>query len=113
MSELTLTGTIIVINEVQVVSDKFSKREFVITDNSMYPQDVTFQLIQDKCGILDSYKVGDSITVSFNLKGRKWISPQGETKYFNTIEGWKIERAVGDAPAPVPVSKEDDDLLPF
>lgn len=98
------TGTIKLISETTQVSDKFQKREFVVTELAgTYPQDIMFQLVQDKCPILDSYKVGEVVDVSFNLKGRGWTNPQGEMKYFNTIEAWRVERAsagTNSEPAP-------------
>ncbi|HNS42614.1 MAG TPA: DUF3127 domain-containing protein [Taishania sp.] len=88
-----LTGTVKVISPTVQVSEKFAKREFVVTESSsMYPQDILFQLTQDKCNLIDSVNVNDSIEVSFNLRGRVWTSPQGEVKYFNTLEAWRIER---------------------
>jgi hypothetical protein len=86
-----LTGTLKLAKETQVISEKFSKRNFVITDESQYPQDIEFQLTQDKCNLLDGIGVGSKLEVSFNLRGREWNSPQGETKYFNTLEAWKID----------------------
>ena len=96
-----LTGKIKVKKETEVISDKFSKREFVLTDaSSMYPQDISFQLTQDKCGLIDSFEAGSNVEVSFNLRGREWTSPQGEVKYFNTLEAWRIEaKSDNDAPA--------------
>ena len=77
----------------QAVSDRFRKREFVLTDDSsQYPQHISFQLTQDKCSLIDSVNLGDEITVSFNLRGREWTSPKGEIKYFNSLEAWKIEK---------------------
>jgi hypothetical protein len=87
----TTKGTIKVANATQVISEKFSKREFVIETTDQYPQLVMFQLTQDKCNLLDAFKVGNQLEVSFNLRGREWTNPQGETKYFNTLEAWKIE----------------------
>ncbi len=87
-----VTGTLKVKYPEQQVSDRFRKRDIVITDNSsQYPQHITLQLTQDKCGIVDQYNPGDEIRVFFNLRGREWKAPTGETKYFNTIEAWKIE----------------------
>ncbi len=89
---MDVTGILKVKGAAQQVSDKFKKRELVITDNSsQYPQHISFQLTQDKCSILDNYNVGDEIKVHFNLRGREWTSPQGETKYFNSLEAWRIE----------------------
>ena len=76
---------------VHVVNDKFQKREFVVTSDGDYPQHVSFQLTQDRCDMLDTAIPGNKITVHFNLRGREWTSPQGEVKYFNTLEAWKIE----------------------
>jgi hypothetical protein len=94
-----LSGTLKVINPTQVISDRFSKREFVLTDtSSMYPQDIQFQLTQDKCSLLDGVNVNDTIEVSFNIRGREWINPQGEAKYFNSLEAWRIDRLTANAP---------------
>ena len=89
---MDITGTLKVKSEVQQVNEKFKKREFVITDNSsQYPQYIAFQLTQDKCNLLDKYSVGDELKVHFNIRGREWKSPQGEIKYFNSLEAWRIE----------------------
>jgi hypothetical protein len=76
-----------------VVSDKFQKREFVIDTGGEYPQDILFQLQQNNCDKLDKFNVGDEVDVSYNPRGKSggWTNPQGETKYFNTLECWKIE----------------------
>ena len=108
---MQVTGNIKAIMETNQVSDKFTKREFVLTTNDQYPQDILIQMTQDKCSLLDNYKVGMNVTVSFNLRGREWVSPQGETKYFNTIEGWRLE---GAEPTPMDgVIEPEGDGLPF
>ena len=103
---MQVKGTIKVINQTQVISEKFSKREFVLTDESQYPQDILFQATQDKCSLLDNIGVGQQVEVSFNLRGREWTSPAGEVKYFNTLEAWRIE-VLGGASQPT----EDVDPL--
>jgi len=91
---MDITGILKVKSQAQQVSDKFKKREFVITDNSsQYPQHISFQLTQDKCNLIDQYSIGAEIKVHFNLRGREWTSPQGEVKYFNTLEAWRLEGA--------------------
>lgn len=88
-----ISGTLKMKGDTVQVSDKFSKRDLVITDDTgMYPQDILFQLAQDKCSLLDGFKESDRIEVSFNIRGREWVSPQGETRYFNTLEAWRIEK---------------------
>lgn len=80
--------------DVQQITDSFKKREFVVeyADNPMYPQFVKFELIQDRCNLVDSVEVGDKVEVTFNLRGREWTSPQGEKKYFNTLDAWRIQK---------------------
>jgi hypothetical protein len=76
-----------------VVIDKFKKREFVLTTeaDSQYPQQVMFQATQDRVTVLDKFNVGDELKVSFNIRGREWTNKDGEVKYFNTLEAWRIE----------------------
>ena len=89
---LTYTGILKVKNSEVKVSEKFKKREFVLTDNaSSYPQTVLFQLTQDRCSLIENAKVGDEITVHFLLKGREWKNPQGEIKFFNSLDVFKID----------------------
>lgn len=122
-----LQGTLKVLNPTVQVSEKFSKREFVVTEtSSMYPQDIMFQATQDKCSLLDGFNVNDQVEVSFNLRGREWTSPQGEVKYFNSLDAWRIEKvgqgmpqggpsAMDLAPSPIESASTsaDDDDLPF
>ena len=92
-----LTGTIKVIGETTQVTEKFSKREFVIVEQSKFPQDISFQLMQDKCSLLDAFKVGSQVEVFFNLNGKEWINKTtGEIKYFNTLNAWKIDQVSFD-----------------
>jgi len=87
-----ITGILKVKGKEQQISEKFKKREFVITDNSsQYPQHISFQLTQDKCSLMDAYNMGDELKVFFNLRGREWTSKDGELKYFNSLEAWKLE----------------------
>ncbi len=101
----SITGTIKMKGNETQVSDKFKKREFVITENSsQYPQHLSFQLTQDRCSLLEPFNEGTEIKVFFNLRGREWVSPQNETKYFNSLEAWKIEAAGNAAPVTTPVT---------
>ena len=112
----TLTGLVHFIGQTEAVSDKFSKRTFVINDqDDKYPQLISFQVSQDKCTLLDTLKVGQSVTVHYNLRGRHWK----DDKYFNTLECWKIE--AGEVPVNAAVTAiieannntEIPDSLPF
>ena len=85
------TGKLKLVNDIQQVSATFQKREFVITTEEQYPQDLCFELRGDKVDIIDAYNTGQEITCSLNLLGREWVNPQGESKFFNTIVCWKIQ----------------------
>lgn len=93
---MEVVGTLKVKFDTQKVSERFTKREFVLTTEAStpYPQHVSFQITQDKCSVLDQYNVGEELKVQFNLRGREWNGPQG-IKYFNTLEAWRIERLQG------------------
>lgn len=90
---MEVVGTLKAKFDTQKVSERFTKREFVVTTeaNTPYPQHVSFQITQEKCSILDQYNVGDELRIQFNLRGREWNGPQG-IKYFNTLEAWRVEK---------------------
>ena len=69
----------------------FEKRDLVIVTEENYPQTIIIQFTQQRCDLLDSLQVGQNVKVYINIRGREWTNQQGEIKYFNTIEGWKIE----------------------
>jgi len=114
--------------DTQVVSDKFRKRELVVTieESTPYPQPIMIQVTQDKCEALNPFDVDDEVKIQFNLRGRKWEGPQG-TKFFNTIEAWRIELVKKGSGTPqqnnttggggyIPpqhTDHNDDDSLPF
>lgn len=100
-----IKGTLKKIYPTQQVSDKFKKREFVLTEDSnpQYPQYISFQLVQDKCDLLDTFREGQSIEVSFSLRGREWNNPKtGETKYFNSLDAFRITALQGSGEVPPP-----------
>ena len=88
---MEVVGKIKEVKETQEVSASFKKREFVVTTDEQYPQHIIMEFAQDKCDKLNGVGVGDTVKVSINLRGREWVNPQGETKYFNTIQAWQIE----------------------
>jgi hypothetical protein len=121
----TVGGKLHKIFETKQITERFRKREFVVElmDNPQYPQMVMFQLTGDRCGQLDEFNVDDEVSIEFSLRGREWTSPQGEVKYFNSLDVWKLERA-GDAPPPgfdeepplpdsPPPGFDADDDIPF
>ncbi|SEF74572.1 DUF3127 domain-containing protein [Flavobacterium urumqiense] len=125
---MEVTGKIKMLGEAKNVGNgSFLKRELVVTTEEQYPQHILVEFVQDKCDLLNSFKVGEAVKVSINLRGREWVDPQGVTKYFNSIQGWRVERVSADAPnaqiAPMPaaeafapatnLNEEEADDLPF
>ncbi|MDO6760601.1 DUF3127 domain-containing protein [Tamlana sp. 2_MG-2023] len=125
---MEVQGRIKMVGETQSFgSNGFRKREIVVTTDEQYPQHIMVEFVQDKTDLLNSYQVGQQVKISINLRGREWVNPQGETKYFNSIQGWRIEALQADASGgnmpPVPpadafepagdLKEEDADDLPF
>ena len=98
----------------------FQAREFVIVvESGNYPQYVKFQLVQDRCALIDTYEEGEEIKVHFDLRGREWNG-----KYFTNLNAWRVEKAAQAAAAPpaednfFPTADDEpsvaaDDDLPF
>lgn len=119
---MQVQGRIHVVFPAEQVTQRFRKREFVLELDaaSRYPQFVLFQLTGDRCGALDAFAAGDEVRVEFSLRGREWKSPKGETRYFNSLEVWSIDRAgeTGEAGGgggfdDEPPPHTDDDEIPF
>ena len=124
---MEVQGKIKLIGETQEFgSNGFRKREIVVTTAEQYPQSIMVEFVQDKTDLLNNFSVGQDVKISINLRGREWTNPQGEVKYFNSIQGWRIENmaTVGspDMP-PMPteevfqaadnIKTEAEDDLPF
>ena len=125
---MEVQGKVKMIGETQTFgSNGFRKREIVVTTEEQYPQHIMVEFIQDKSELLNNFQVGQDVKISINLRGREWVNPQGETKYFNSIQGWRIENlqpatTVNSNPAVPPAdtfepasdfSEEEHDDLPF
>lgn len=104
----------------------FRKREMVVTTDEQYPQYLLVEFIQDKCDLLNNFTVGEDVRIAINLKGREWVNPEGEAKYFNSIQGWRIEKLTAGVPDEIPpmdamdafepadtTFEEEPDDLPF
>ena len=125
---MEIQGTIKKIDETKTFGNNgFRKREVVITTEEQYPQHILVEFVQDKTDLLNSYSVGQPVKISINIRGREWTNPQGELKYFNSIQGWRIESIQNDTTPegmpPIPpveafepvdnLNEEDHDDLPF
>lgn len=109
---MELTGKIKVIGETQTFgANGFRKRELVLETNEQYPQLILIEFVQDRCDVLNSYKVGQNVKIGINIRGRSWVNPEGETKYFNSIQGWRIA-VEGSAVPEQPQTQTAEELDP-
>ncbi|MEE4190610.1 MAG: DUF3127 domain-containing protein [Halieaceae bacterium] len=110
-----LTGKIKLIQEPKTFDSGFTKREMVvIVDDGRYPQEINLEFVQDKVSLLDSLQPGQTVTVSFDIRGREYNG-----RYFNNLQGWKVETEdavpadAGAPPQDVPPADAYDDDIPF
>ena len=89
---MEVIGKVRVVNAEQQVSASFRKRELVVATEEQYPQYISINFVQDKCDLLNGLNVGDAVKVGINLRGREWVDQKGDTKYFNDIQGWRVEK---------------------
>ena len=88
----SITGTIKKVYPIKQVTEKFKVREFILTiPDEKYPQNIIMQLNQTKCDLVNESNAGDEIMVNYNLKGKEYTNRDGETKFFNSIEAWRID----------------------
>lgn len=97
---MEVSGSIRKIEETKQITDTFKKRSLILTTEEQYPQHLNIEFVQDKTALLDAYNEGDKVKISINLRGREWTSPQGEVKYFNSINGWRIDKEAAGGAAP-------------
>lgn len=114
---MEVIGKIKLVQEV-IEKGTFKSRNVIVTTDEQYPQHILVQFVQDKCDILNGYKVGESVKIGINLRGREWVNPQGESVYFNTIQGWNISKATVQSPEPnspnqSDASNDEDSSLPY
>jgi single-stranded DNA-binding protein len=116
---MDISGKVKVVMETMKFDSGFQKREFVVTTQEQYPQDIKFEVVQDKVSLLDGIQSGDSVKVGFDIRGNEY---QG--RYFVNLRAWKLDKegaapapADGQAPPPsmtdLPPDTGGDDDLPF
>ena len=119
---IEITGTIISIGDIKQVNEKLTRREVVIetTDNPKYPQSIPVELVNDRTGLANGLAIGDRVKAEVDLRGRAWTKPGNETKYFLTLNVWKLDRigqsaqpGRGGAHEPAPYGAAPVDDIPF
>ena len=112
-----ISGKVKLVNDLQTFDSGFKKREFVVTTQEQYPQDVKLECVQERCSLLDGIQAGDAVKAKFNIRGNEYNG-----RYYVNLQAWAIEKGQAQeegAPPPLaseeslpPADKEFDDL-PF
>ncbi|MBX7042219.1 MAG: DUF3127 domain-containing protein [Ignavibacteria bacterium] len=116
---MNIKGRIHEISDTKQVTDKFKKRDFIVeySDNPSFPQYIKFELHQDNTGLLDMYKVGDEVDITFDLRGKPWTNKEGVKTYFNSLVVWKLQMSEGSSETAKHAAGDDmssdDEDLPF
>lgn len=91
MSNTKIDGVLYAIGDKNQVTENYAKREFIVETLEQYPQHLKIQFANDKCDLLNMYKIGDTVSVDVNLRGRLFVDKNGQTQCFNSLEAWKME----------------------
>lgn len=93
MPSIEITGIVLKVGQTEQKTDSFKSRQLIVkTDTeSQYPQELSIEFNQAKAEILDVVEEGSEVKVSVNLSGRKWTDKNGVDKWFNSLNGWKLE----------------------
>lgn len=128
--EMELIGTVKKLFDVQTFNSGFQKRELILLTQEQYPQPISIEFLSDKIDLLNTISEGEQVKIGINIRGREWQAPDGQIRYFNSITGWRVEKATGDFNEPVQAApmqanqstasqdtnvfgNDDDDDLPF
>ncbi|WP_185867188.1 DUF3127 domain-containing protein [Blattabacterium cuenoti] len=117
---MEIIGIVKKLFDIQKFDSGFQKKEIVLTTEEPYPQNILIEFIQDKVNLLENIRLKDKIKVFINIRGREWTNPEGIIKYFNSIQGWKIEHyshpnsiETSNKTSTTSLSSDDFDDLPF
>ncbi len=110
MAGYELTGTVKAIMDQQTFASGFTKREFVVTSEDRYPQDIKFECVRDNCALVDKLAQGQRITVAFDIRGNEYNG-----RYFVNLQAWKIGAAAAQGAAPadeeIPIECVEEPVL--
>ena len=96
-SAYEIEGKIKVIDDTKSFPSGFTKREFVVTTEERYPQDIKLECVKERCELLDQYEAGDEVKVSFNLRGNEYNG-----RYFVNLHAWRIDKKASEPSSEAP-----------
>lgn len=111
-----IVGTIKIVMDVQTFASGFTKREFVITTEDNYPQEVKFECIKERCALLDNVQVGERVKVHFRVRGNEY-----KERYYVNLQADQVDKLDADGssttiePEDIPMDEplDLDDGMPF
>ncbi len=86
-----ISGTVKVVFDTQTFASGFSKREFVLTTDDKFPQDVKLECLKEKAALLEGVEAGQRVKVWFDVNGREYNG-----RYFVNLVAWRLEPEGGD-----------------
>ncbi len=107
---MEVSGHVYKILDTREFDSGFRKRELILTTEEQYPQTLDIEFVQERISLLNDVKEGDSVRISINLRGREWTAPDGKVRYFNTIQGWRIESLDAPKAAAAPPEPADENV---
>ena len=91
---------IIKIKPLQQVTATYKKVEFVVKLESQYPQEIQFEIAQDKAdNFIKFNKEGQFVDIEFNLRGRSYLKagdPEDSRRWFGSLDAWKVFKSTVD-----------------
>lgn len=90
---LSVVGLVHGVGETQQITDTFKKRDLIlkiVDENPQFEEFVKFEATNDRTTLFDKVSEGDSVEISFNLRGRPWTNKDGVTSYFNSLVAWRV-----------------------
>ncbi|MDO4528149.1 MAG: DUF3127 domain-containing protein [bacterium] len=101
-----IEGTLVEVMETMTFASGFTKREFILREeDDRYPQDIKMTLTRNQCSLIDAFKKGDQLRVTFSLRGNKW-----QDRYFTDLQAFKVERVETDGSTVEPIEIPEDDF---
>ena len=104
MAVNTKSGVVLAVGQPQQLTSKsgktFTKRSLYLDcttfdpytgQRSQYENKLLFEFMENKTSLLDNIKVGQVVTVSFDLQGTEITDQTGQTKHFIHVRPFGIE----------------------
>ena len=92
MNEVTISGKIRFVDEVREFgANGFKKHQVVVeTGDGRWDNPIPVEFTKDNIELSKKLKVGDQVQIQSRINGREWQGKDGITKWFTSINGYKI-----------------------